>query len=184
MDKNLQEIIRGYEEKFEKELLGYLQPKGLVGTVMESSPDLDDKWPSLGEAYLKDAVGQFNEYPTVALGWCMFLGMAVAKYWDVDWAVYGKVENLYEYLLKSTDYDHFDDYVCLKVLQQTDSQHQQTEQLVGECAARIYHFMLHLGLAAGSEEAYCAFVAALHVLYRMGAAVELRHLGYKMQKYN
>lgn len=183
MDKKLQDTVNGFEETFEKDLVGYLLPKGLVGDVMETSPDLEECWPSLMQAYLKDAVTQFNDYPTVAFGWCMFLGMAVAKYWDVDWDVYGKVDNLYDYLLKQTDYDHFDDYVCQKVLMLSKSQYEATESLVGECAARIYHSILHLGLPAGSYEAYCAFVAALQALYRVGVAIELRRLGYKMEKY-
>ena len=73
----------------------------------------------------------------------MFLGMAVAHYWDLDWEIYGKVENLYAYLLKQTDFDHMDDYICESVLNLSDASHRQIESLVGECAARCYHRMLH-----------------------------------------
>ena len=175
-------MLQQFEESFRKDLVNYLQPKNVVGDPVESTPDLEQLWPSLAQAYLKDAVCQFNGYPTVALGWCMFLGMAVAHYWDLDWEIYGKVENLYAYLLKQTDFDHMDDYICESVLNLSDASHRQIESLVGECAARCYHRMLHLGLEAGSQDAYYCFVAALHVLYQMGVALELRRLGYKMHK--
>ena len=175
-------MAQQFEEEFRKDVFEYLHSKDLVGDPVESTPDLEELWPSLGQAYLKDALLQFNEYPTVALGWCMFLGMAVAHYWDLDWEIYGKVDNLYTYLLKQTDYDHFDDYVCESVLNLDENSHHHTESLVGECAARCYHRMLHSGIEAGPKEAYYAFVAALHVLYDMGVAIELRRLGYKMHK--
>ena len=38
------------------------------------------------------------------------------SYWDVDWELYSKVENHYEYLKNSIDFDHMDDYICEKIL--------------------------------------------------------------------
>ena len=43
-----------------------------------------------------------------ALGWIMFVGMAMAKYWDVDWELYSKVEDHYTHLRDSKDFDHMD----------------------------------------------------------------------------
>ncbi|EJW95166.1 hypothetical protein EVA_16728, partial [gut metagenome] len=40
-------------------------------------PDVENKWTEIGAAYLADGVREFNTYPTVSLGWCMFLGMAM-----------------------------------------------------------------------------------------------------------
>ena len=65
---------------------------------------------------MPDAIREFPNYPTVALGWIMYVGMAVAKYWDEDWELYSKVENLYAYLRDQTDFDHTDDYIREKVL--------------------------------------------------------------------
>ena len=39
-----------------------------------------------------------------------------------------------------------------------------------------------MSLEAGSKEAFRTFVAALHQMYLMGIAVELRSLGYHMTK--
>ena len=38
----------------------------------------------------------------------MFVGMAMAKYWDVDWELYSKVEDHYTHLRDSKDFDHMD----------------------------------------------------------------------------
>ena len=64
----------------------------------------------------KSGEAMFSKYPTVALGWIMFVGMAIAKYWDEDWELYGKVDNLYEYLRDRIDFDHMDDYILDQVL--------------------------------------------------------------------
>lgn len=42
--------------------------------------------------------------------------MAIAKYWDEDWELYSKAEDLYKYLRDHIDFDHMDDYICEKVL--------------------------------------------------------------------
>ena len=54
--------------------------------------------------------------------------------------------------------------------------------VVGECAARTYNKLCRMRLEAGSKEAFRTFVAALHQMYLMGIAVELRSLGYHMTK--
>lgn len=69
-----------------------------------------------GTALHGDAIKEIAKYPTVALGWMMYVGMAVAHYWDVDWEVYGKIENLYEYIRDKRGFDEMDEYVRETVL--------------------------------------------------------------------
>ena len=104
------------EEKFRDDLVTYLQGKDLVDSMLPDAPDIEEKWTGIAEAYLPDGTREFAAYPTVSLGWMMYVGMAVAKYWDEDWSIYNKVENLYTYLRDRIDYDHMDDYICEKVL--------------------------------------------------------------------
>ena len=54
--------------------------------------------------------------------------------------------------------------------------------MVAECASRSYSKLIHLNLQPGSEEAFRGFVAALHQMFLMGIAVELKMLGYHMTK--
>ena len=81
------------EEKFRDDLVTYLQGKDLVDSMLPDAPDIEEKWTGIAEAYLPDGTKEFAAYPTVSLGWMMYVGMAVAKYWDEDWSIYNKVEN-------------------------------------------------------------------------------------------
>lgn len=93
IDKNT-----NFEEIFKRDLHQYLCSINRVDEHLPEAPDLEELWAKIGENYLPDAMKEFTKYPTVSLGWIMFVGMAMAKYWDVDWELYSKVENHYEYL--------------------------------------------------------------------------------------
>lgn len=93
------------EEIFKQDLSMYLTGRQRVDEQLPDAPDIEEQWAKIGESYLPDAMREFSKYPTVALGWIMFVGMAIAKYWDEDWELYGKVDNLYEYLRDRIDFD-------------------------------------------------------------------------------
>ncbi len=167
---------------FQQDLIQYLLSRGLIDEILPSTPDIEDKWQSIAEAYLPDGMREFAQYPTAALGWMMYIGMAVAKYWDEDWLLYNKVENLYQYLRDRIDYDHMDEYILQKVLLLSEKEQKMWQEVVGECAARTNSLLMHLDIQPGSKEAFLAFVDALQQLYIMGAAMELKALGYRMVK--
>ena len=110
----------------------------------------------------------------------MYLGMAVAKYWDADWELYSKEEDLYQYLRDRIDFDHMDEYILRNVLLLDAEAEHQVVDTVAECASRTHNLLLHQHLEPGTPEAFHAFVAALHQLYLMGVAMELNALGYHM----
>ena len=171
-----------FEEKFKEDLATYLQGKDLVDMMLPDITDMEEKWLGIAEAYLPDGMREFADYPTVSLGWMMYIGMAIAKYWDEDWELYNKVENLYIYLCDRIDYDHMDDYICEKVLLLTADEHKTLADIVGKCAARTNSLLRHLPIAPGSKDAFQAYLAALHQLYFMGAAMQLNRMGYHMTK--
>lgn len=173
---------KNIEELFKKDLHMYLLSKNRVDEHLPEAPDLENLWSKIGESYLPDAMREFNKYPTVALGWIMFVGMAMAKYWDVDWELYSKVEDHYQHLRDSIDFDHMDDFICEKILVLDEAQHKAINNLVAECASRTYTLLAHQGLEPGTEAAFRGFIAALHQMYLMGIAIELKALGYHMTK--
>lgn len=171
------------EQKFHDDLYGYLRTLDLVDERMPEAPDLDDLWFKIGQSYMADGIREYNTgYPSVALGWMMFIGMAVAKYWDVEWEVYGKVPDLYVYLRDRIDFDHMDDYILDKVLCLDADSRKKMNDAVVESASRTYNMMSHMCLEPGTAAAMRAFTAALHQMYVMGVAVELKALGYHMTK--
>lgn len=177
------ELLRyPFEEKFKEDLTTYLQEKELVDKILPDTTDMEEKWESIAEAYLPDGMREFAAYPTVSLGWMMYVGMAIAKYWDEDWELYSKVDNLYTYLRDRIDYDHMDDYICEKVLLLTADEHQEVANIVAKCAARTNSLLRHLPIAPGSSDAFHAYVAALHQMYFMGISMQLKRMGYHMTR--
>ena len=170
------------EQLFRRDLHGYLTSIGQVDERLPEAPDLEELWPKLAQSYMPDGVREFTAYPTASLGWMMYIGMAVAKYWDEDWALYSKVEDLYKYLRDRIDFDHMDDYILDSVLCLDAEARAKMNDVVAESASRTYSKICHLHLEEGTANAYRAFVAALHQLYLMGIAVELKALGYHMTK--
>lgn len=181
---NEKKDITQIEQLFKEDLHKYLLAKGKVDERLPEAPDIEELWRSIGESYLPDGMREFNAYPTVSLGWMMFIGMAVAKYWDTDWELYSKVGDLYKYLRDQRDFDHLDDYICENVLLLSAKEHQELTRIVGECASRTYNMLYHQHLEAGTPEAFQAYVSALHQMYLMGMAMELNRLGYHMTKLN
>ena len=167
---------------FHNDLQQYLLSIGRIDEHFPESPDIEELWPKIAQSYLPDGIREFAGYPIVSLAWMMYTGMAVAKYWDTDWQLYSQVDDLYKYLRDQRDFDHMDDYICEKVLCLDAKEHEVVNNVVGECAARTYNKLCRMRLEAGSKETFRTFVAALHQMYLMGIAVELRSLGYHMTK--
>lgn len=178
--RNIEEV----EELFRQDLHKYLMSVGMVDERLPEAPDIEELWQTVGESYLPDGMREFAEYPTVSLGWMMFVGMAITKYWDADWELYSKVDDIYKYLRDQRDFDHLDDYVCESVLLLSEEEHEKMAKVVGECASRTYSMLYHQHLEPGTPEAFQAYVSALHQMYLMGMAMELRRLGYHMTALN
>ena len=170
------------EQLFHNDLHRYLSSIKFVDERLPEAPDLEELWPKLAQSYMPDGVREFAAYPTASLGWMMYIGMAVAKYWDVDWELYSKVEDLYKYLRDRIDFDHMDEYIMREVLLLDEDAEHKTTDTVAECASRTHNLLLHQHLEPGTPEAVKTYVAALHQLYLMGVAMELNTLGYHMTK--
>lgn len=173
-----------FAEKLHKDLFEYLKLQGEVDEMLPDAPDIEGKWELIASAYLTDGVREYAQYPNVSLGWMMYLGMAIAKVWDVDWERYDAIENPYEYLRNQRGYDNMDEYIREEVLGLSGEQYDALEQLVAECASRTNSLLRRQGFEHGTREAFLGYVACLHELYTMGAAVQLHRMGYHMTLLN
>lgn len=174
--------MQEFENKLLKDLHQYLIAMGKVDERMPECPDVEDKWEQIVQSYIADGIREFADYPTVSLGWMMYLGMAVAKFWDAEWEIYSKIEDLYLYIRDKRGYDCMDEYVHEEVLLLEGDDYDALEKLVGECASRVHNALLHQHLEPGTKEAFNGYVVCLHQLYLMGAAVQLKRMGYHMTK--
>lgn len=169
-----------FENEVREDLRTYLLGRGEIDERMPEAPDIENLWEKAATSYLSDGIREFGGYPTVSLGWMMYVGMAVAQYWDTDWEVYGQLPDVYAYLRDKRGYDAMDEYVRQDVLRLEGEEYMALERLVGECASRTHSRLQHGGFEPGTPEAFRGYVACLHQLYLMGAAVQLRRMGYHM----
>jgi len=173
--------MENFEEKLRKDLHQFLLTMREVDERLPECPDVEEKWEEIAKSYIPDGIREFQDYPSASLGWMMYIGMAVAKMWDTEWEIYSKIEDLYAYMRDKRGYDAMDEYVREEVLFRDDD-YVVFERLVGECASRVYNALMHQRFEPGTKDAFNGYVACLHQLYLMGAAMQLNRMGYHMTK--
>lgn len=180
MEQN--EYLDKFEENVTMNLLQMATSMQLLDGQLLDSPDISEKWEQIAPSYVADAVKEIVDYPTVALGWAMYLGMAVAHYWDEDWEVYGNVPNLYEYIRDKRGFDYMDEVVRGEILMFKEPEYTETEKLVQTFAKQILTKIYHEQIEPQSPLAFHVYARSIKILYHLGAAIELKALGYKFEK--
>ena len=175
-------MIKDFEKQLHEDLHEFLLSIKEVDERLPECPDVEEKWKPIAKAYIPDGIKEFQNFPTASLGWMMYIGMAVAKIWDTDWETYSKMEDLYTFMREKRGYDAMDEYIREEVLLLQGIDYTVLEKLTGECASRVYNAMIHQHIEPGTKEAFNAYVACLHQLYLMGAAMQLKRMGYHMTK--
>lgn len=171
-----------FREKVHRDLHDYLAANGMADARFPDCVDIEGKWRETAEAYLSDGIREFQAYPTVSLGWMMYLAMALTKFWDEDWTRYSEEKDLYVRLRDRRGYDYMDEYILEEVLKLKGEARKKTEDIVAECASRTLSKLRHERLEPGTPQAFHGYVDCLHELYLMGMAVQLRAMGYHMDK--
>ena len=174
--------MENFEEQLRNDLHQFLQTLQEVDERLPECPDVEEKWEAIAKAYIPDGIREFTDYPSVSLGWMMYIGMAVAKMWDVEWEIYSKIEDLYAYMRDKRGYDAMDEYIREEVLLLEGEAYGALEKLVGECASRIDNALRRQNIEPGTKDAFNGYVACLHQLYLFGAAIQLKRMGYRMTK--
>lgn len=177
-------IVAEFENKVRQDLISFLQWKEAVDKKVPECPDVEEKWTEIGREYVPDGIREFKDYPIVSLGWMMFIGMAMAYYWDTDWEKYSKEQNIYQTIRDKNGYDNLDTTVVEDILGYKGDKAQEIIDKVAECASRIYTMLTHSHIEPGTDIAFGCYVAALHQMYLAGMAVELNALGYHFTPVN
>lgn len=172
--------MENFGDKLKVLLLQYLRQEGVVGERFPICQDVEDKWQNILTAYMPDGVREYNEYPMVSLGWIMFVGMAMAKYWDLDWEKYADKDDIYETLRKQRGFDEMDEYILEEVLEFDEEKCKKITDIVAECACITNTFLRNKNIEPGTKAAVEAYLECLHQMYLMGMAVQLNDMGYKM----
>ena len=175
-----------YLDKYETELYEtlnlHLRYKDKIDQIFPDAPDIEDLWENIAQSYLQDGVREFTSYHTASLGWMMYIGLSIAQMWDEDWDKCSKTLDIYTELRDKRGYDCMDEHISEDILHFTPDQSAALSKLVSDVASMAYRKLTGSNFENGTSEAFHAYVRTLHVLYQMGAAVQLKELGYHMTK--
>ena len=171
-----------YEEKLQQEILKMCKSLGMLDNELLSSEDIDQKWKEWAPEYIAEALPEVNSYPEFAIACAGYAGMAAAQWWDEDWGRHHGAA--YETLHGSRGFDDMDEHIVQNILKLSlDSV--EAKQLVNIllcCAQKAVTFIRHEHIEAQTVKAFHIFARTVKVLYRTGAAIQLRRLGYKLHK--
>lgn len=171
-----------FEDIIHKELHQYLLGIEEVDEHLPECPDVTDRWPSIGNSYIPDGAREYRDYPVASLGWMMYIGMAVAKLWDDEWEIYSQIDDLYLYMRDKRGYDALDEYICEDILMMRGKEEEDLSLVVSECAARVNADLIRERIEPGTKEAFEAYVTCLRQLYLFGMAMQLKRMGYHMER--
>lgn len=179
MDK---EYLDSFEDKLQEELLRLCTSYNMLDGKLLATDDIDNQWNVLAPEYMADAVGQINEYPTVSVAWAAYLGLAIAYGWDTDWDFISKAA--YQSFYGEQGFDDMDEHIVRDLLGiPLDSEEAQNlEGMIRRSAQTAVALIRAEQIEPQSPMAFYVFARAVKVMFRIGAAIELKRLGYKFEK--
>ena len=183
MEKDIQ-YYEAYEEKLQQEILKMCKSLGMLDNELLSSEDIDQKWKEWAPEYIAEALPEVNSYPEFAIACAGYAGMAVAQWWDEDWGRHHG--EAYEKLHGERGFDDMDEHIVQNILK-LDLNSSEAKQLMNIllcCAQKAVTFIRHEQIEAQTVKAFHIFARTVKVLFRTGAAIQLRRLGYKFHKVN
>lgn len=176
------EYLDYFELKLQQELLRLCTSYKMLDGILLSSDDIDGRWHELAPEYVADAVAQIQDYPTVSVAWAGYLGVAVAWGWDADWEKTSKLA--YTSYYGERGFDDMDEHIIrdLLGLPLEGAEAQQVEEMLRRLAQTAVSMIRHEQIEPQSLTAFHVFARACKVMFRLGAAIELKRLGYKFDR--
>ena len=178
------EYLDTFELGLHEKLVQLCRSFGKLDGVFPTSENIDDYWKHMAPEYLADAVQQVRDYPVVSVAWASYLGMAVANGWDKDWAQLAVTP--YNEFYGERGFDDMDEHIVADILgiPLGSPVAQAIEDMIRRCGELTVQLIYQEQVEPQSSMAYHVFVRASRAMYRIGAALELERLGYKMQPIN
>ena len=177
-----QRILERFEEKLQGELLRLCTSYGMLEGTLLATDDIDNHWNTLAPEYIADAVKEINDYPTVSVAWAAYLGLATAWGWDSDWAEFSQRE--YKSFYGEQSFDDMDEHILQNIIgiELQSKEAEDLEAMIRRCAQTAVNIIRHEQVEPQSPTAFYIFTRAAKVMFRIGAAIELKRLGYKFEK--
>ena len=168
-----------YEDHLREELVRVCTTAEYLSGKLLRSDDIDQRWDEYAPYYMSDAMKLISDYPTVSVAWAAYMGMAVAKWWDLDWATYSKYP--YERLYGKQKFDDMDEHIVQHILgiKLGSEEALRLENIVRSLATTAIGFIRHENIEPQSPRAFYIYARTVKVMYQIGAAITLHKLGYK-----
>ena len=171
-----------YENNLQQEILRVCTSLGMLDGELLNSEDIDQKWKEWAPEYIAEALPEVNSYPEFAIACAGYAGMAVAQWWDQDWGRHHSES--YESLHGPRGFDDMDEHIVQKILGLAldSTEAKQIVNILLCCAQKGVDFIRHEQIEAQTVKAFHIFARTVKVMFRIGAALQLRRLGYKFHK--
>lgn len=177
-------FLNRFEEKIQGELLRICTSHGMLDGILLATDDISGHWDTLAPEYVADAVGQIADYPTVSVAWAGYLGLAIAHGWDKNWQECLKTP--YKAYYGSRGFDDMDEHIIQQIVGLSLDSHEaeRLESVIRSCAQTAVTLIRREQIEPQSPMAFHVFARTIKVMYRIGAALELKRLGYKFEEVN
>ena len=181
MEENIQ-YYETYEENLQREILRMCTSLGMLDGELLSSEDIDQKWKEWAPEYIAEALPEVNSYPEFAIACAGYAGMAVAQWWDQDWGRHHSAR--YESLHGPRGFDDMDESIVQNILglSLNSVEAKQIMNILLCCAQKASTFIQHEHIERQTVKAFHIFARTVKVMFRTGAALQLKRLGYKFHK--
>ena len=181
MEENIK-YYEAYEENLQNEILKMCKSLGMLDSELLASEDIDQKWKEWAPDYIAEALPEVNSYPEFAIACAGYVGMAVAQWWDTDWGRHHSAA--YASLHGPRGFDDMDEHIVQNILglELNSSDAKQLMNILLCCAQKAVTFIRHEHIEAQTVKAFHIFARTAKVMYKTGAALQLRRLGYKFHK--
>ena len=181
MEENTQ-YYETYEANLLKEMLRMCTSLGMLDGELLKSEDIDQKWKEWAPDYIAEALPEVNSYPEFAIACASYAGMAVAQWWDEDWGRHHGAK--YETLHGQRGFDDMDEFIVQNILklELSSVDAKQIMNILLCCAQKATTFIQHEHIEAQTVKAFHIFARTVQVMFRIGAALQLKRLGYKFHK--
>lgn len=171
-----------YEENLQREILKMCTSLGMLDGELLNSEDIDQKWKEWAPEYIADALPEVNSYPEFAIACAGYAGMATAQWWDQDWGRHHSAD--YSSLHGPRGFDDMDEHIVQNILGLSlgSVEAKQIMNILLCCAQKAVTFIQHEHIESQTVKAFHIFARTVKVMFKTGAALQLKRLGYKFQK--
>lgn len=174
------QYLKLYEYKLMEIITEQCVSKGVIEKILPQVTELDEKWELMAPQYMADAVPEVREYPSAAIAWAAYLGMAVTVIWDRNSGEFDKIDDLYKFFCEPRGFDLLDEYITEKYLSLNveSAQSKAINDVLCSCVHSAVSLIRKEQVEPQSAEAFYIFARTTKLFFRLGIAMQLKTLGY------